>query len=110
MGYGLFDSAMPTRDARHGRLYAFTAEPTALADNWSEPWLTYIYVNDDKAIKNDAPVSRFCDCLCCSRYPVAYLHHLFKINDSLFLRLATIHNLRFMTQLMEGLRVDKNGR
>jgi len=110
MGYGLFDSAMPTRDARHGRLYAFTTEPAALADNWSEPWLTYIYVNDDKSIKNDTPVSRFCDCLCCSRYSVAYLHHLFKINDSLFLRLATIHNLRFMAQLTEGLSVDKNGR
>jgi queuine tRNA-ribosyltransferase len=110
MGYGLFDSAMPTRDARHGRLYAFTAEPTALAENWSEPWLTYIYVNDDKSIKNDAPVSRFCDCLCCSRYSVAYLHHLFKINDSLFLRLATIHNLRFMTQLTERLRVDQDER
>ena len=110
MGYGLFDSAMPTRDARHGRLYAFTTEPTVPADNWSEPWLTYIYVNDDKSIKNDAPVSRFCDCLCCSRYSVAYLHHLFKINDSLFLRLATIHNLRFMTQLTERLRVDQDER
>ena len=108
MGYGLFDSAMPTRDARHGRLYAFTMEPTAPADNWSEPWLTYIYVNDDKAIKNDAPVSRFCDCLCCSRYPVAYLHHLFKINDGLFQRLATIHNLRFMTQLTKRLSVNQD--
>jgi queuine tRNA-ribosyltransferase len=110
MGYGLFDSAMPTRDARHGRLYTFTTEPTAPADHWSEPWLTYIYVNDDKSIKNDAPLSRFCDCLCCSRYSVAYLHHLFKINDSLFLRLATIHNLRFMTQLTERLRMDQNER
>ena len=110
MGYGLFDSAMPTRDARHGRLYAFTVEPAALVDNWSEPWLTYIYVNDDKAIKNDAPVSRFCDCLCCSRYSVAYLHHLFKINDGLFLRLATIHNLRFMAQLTERMRVNQDER
>ena len=110
MGYGLFDSAMPTRDARHGRLYAFTTEPAAPADNWSEPWFTYVYVNDDKSIKNDAPVSRFCDCLCCSRYSVAYLHHLFKINDSLFLRLATIHNLRFMTQLTERLKVDQDER
>ena len=27
MGYGLFDSAMPTRDARHGRLYRFNTIP-----------------------------------------------------------------------------------
>jgi queuine tRNA-ribosyltransferase len=35
---------------------------------------------------------------------LGYLHHLFKINDSLFLRLATLHNLRFMNQLTERIR------
>ncbi|HYL43911.1 MAG TPA: tRNA guanosine(34) transglycosylase Tgt [Ktedonobacteraceae bacterium] len=101
LGYGMFDSAMPTRDARHCRLYAFTHE-TALEDRW----LTYIYANDDKYIKSDAPVSRFCDCLCCKNYSLGYLHHLFKINDTLFFRLATLHNLRFMTQLTQRLRED----
>jgi queuine tRNA-ribosyltransferase len=99
LGSGMFDSAMPTRDARHCRLYAFTHE-TALEDKW----LTYIYANDDKYIKSDAPVSRFCDCLCCTNYSLGYLHHLFKINDTLFFRLATLHNLRFMTQLTQRLR------
>jgi len=100
MGYGIFDSAMPTRDARHTRLYTFTSE-SGLIDKW----LTYVYVNDDKYIKTDAPISSFCDCLCCTHYSLGYLHHLFKINDTLFFRLATIHNLRFMTQLTERLRV-----
>jgi queuine tRNA-ribosyltransferase len=99
LGYGMFDSAMPTRDARHCRLYAFSHE-TALEDKW----LTYIYANDDKYIKSDAPVSRFCDCLCCTNYSLGYLHHLFKINDTLFFRLATLHNLRFMAQLTQRLR------
>jgi queuine tRNA-ribosyltransferase len=110
MGYSLFDSAMPTRDARHGRLYAFTTETADPDSSWGDKWFTYVYVNDDKAVKNNAPVSRFCDCLCCSRYSVAYLHHLFKINDGLFLRLATIHNLRFMTQLTERLKVHQDER
>jgi queuine tRNA-ribosyltransferase len=101
IGYGLFDSAMPTRDARHGRLYAFT---NADASNFDEKWFSYIYVNDDKYIKNDAPVSSVCDCLCCTHYSLGYLHHLFKINDGLFLRLATLHNLRFMTMLAQRLR------
>ena len=105
IGYGLFDSAMPTRDARHGRLYVFTAEA-----GLEGKWFSYIYANDDKHIKTDTPISRFCDCLCCSNYSLGYLHHLFKINDSLFLRLATIHNLRFMTQLTERLRESFNGR
>jgi len=98
---------MPTRDARHARLYVFTT-PDALPTQEQGKWFSYLYVNDDKAIKNNGPVSRFCDCLCCSRYTVGYLHHLFKINDSLFLRLATIHNLRFMAQLMERLRIERN--
>ena len=27
LGYTIFDSAMPTRDARNGRLYTFTSDP-----------------------------------------------------------------------------------
>jgi queuine tRNA-ribosyltransferase len=99
IGYGLFDSAMPTRDARHGRLCAFRAK-----DGLEDKWFSYVYVSDDKYIKTDAPVSPCCDCVCCTHYTLGYLHHLFKINDSLFFRLATIHNLRFMTQLTERLR------
>jgi queuine tRNA-ribosyltransferase len=100
MGYGIFDSAMPTRDARHARLYVFNSE-----SGFEGKWLSYVYANDDKFIKTDAPVSRFCDCLCCTHYSLGYLHHLFKINDTLFFRLATMHNLRFMTQLTERLRI-----
>jgi queuine tRNA-ribosyltransferase len=107
IGYDMFDSAMPTRDARHARLYVFTTPDSLLTPDSREKWFSHLYVNDDKVIKNDGPASPFCDCLCCSRYPVAYLHHLFKINDGLFLRLATIHNLRFMVQLTERLRAEQ---
>lgn len=109
MGYALFNSSMPTRDARHGRLYAFTTDPCSLASGLEEDeWFSYIYVKDNKYIKTNAPVSRFCDGPCCSTYSLGYLNHLSKINDSLFLRLATMHNLRFMTQLMERLKVGQH--
>jgi len=98
LGYELFDSAMPTRDARHGRLYVLNDEGR------HERWFEYVYINDDKHIKVQRPLAERCDCLCCQRYSRGYLHHLFKINDSLYLRLATIHNLRFMTQLVERFR------
>jgi len=97
MGYGLFDSAMPTRDARHGRLYTFHGP------GLSGDWFGYLYVGDDKHIKAGQPVDADCDCACCSRYSLGYLHHLFKLNDSLYPRLATLHNLRFMTRLMDRL-------
>ena len=102
LGYGIFDSAMPTRDARHARLYTFSSDEYRLEGKW----LSYVYVNDDKHIKSAKPVSAVCDCLCCSHYSLGYLHHLFKINDTLFFRLATIHNLRFMTMLTQRLRED----
>ena len=102
IGYGLFDSAMPTRDARHGRLYVLQSE----AKQSSAKWFSYLYINDEKHIKSDEPVSNACDCLCCTHYTRGYLHHLFKINDTLFFRLATIHNLRFMTMLTERLRAS----
>jgi len=104
MGYELFDSTMPTRDARNGRLLIFTQEPRIASVTSGKEWFAYVYPGDDKHIKAAEPVSAYCDCLTCGRYSRAYLHHLFKINDSLYPRLATIHNLRFMTMLMERLR------
>lgn len=101
LGYALFDSAMPTRDARHGRLYAFSADPGSAA--LDDDWFHYVYVGDAKHIKADRPVSPYCDGLCCRRYSVGYLHHLYEMQDGLYRRLATIHNLRFMSQLMERL-------
>jgi queuine tRNA-ribosyltransferase len=35
---------------------------------------------------------------------VGYLHHLFRARELLGLRLATIHNLRFVVRLMEEMR------
>ncbi len=107
IGYDLFDSSMPTRDARHGRLYAFTVDPAS--SRFPTEWFSYIYVQDKKYIKANRPVSSFCDCLCCRQYSLGYLHHLFKVKDGLYQRLATIHNLRFMTQLMAHLRSNKAG-
>jgi queuine tRNA-ribosyltransferase len=103
MGYGIFDSAMPTRDARHGRLYTYNADPASM-NLLSGDFLDYVYANDDKHIKDNRPVSPWCACPCCTRYSLGYLHHLFKVNDSLFYRLATIHNLTFMSTLMRSLQ------
>jgi queuine tRNA-ribosyltransferase len=105
IGYDIFDSAMPTRDARHGRLYTFTGE--AGAPDWQDwRWLGFVYAGDEKHVKAKGPVSSVCDGLCCRRYSLGYLHHLFKVGDTLYPRLATLHNLRFMSQLMEKLQSD----
>jgi queuine tRNA-ribosyltransferase len=109
MGYDLFDCSLPTRDARRGRLYTFTADisPADGGDRGgASDWFSYIYATDDKHTKSDALISVHCDCPCCTDYSLGYLHHLFEIKESLALRLATMHNLRFMTQLMARLREE----
>ncbi|HEY3340863.1 MAG TPA: tRNA-guanine transglycosylase, partial [Anaerolineae bacterium] len=86
-----------------GRLYTFADDPSR-SDLFSQDWFAYVYVTDDKHIKDARPVSPWCDCLACTRYSLGYLHHLYKVNDTLFFRLATIHNLRFMAQFMAKLK------
>jgi queuine tRNA-ribosyltransferase len=99
LGYDFFDCALPTRDARHGRLMRFSVPPeTPLT---GEDWLEYVYIHDKKYIKDTRPISEYCDCPACSHYSLGYLHHLFKTGDWLYQRLATLHNLRFMSQLTE---------
>ena len=39
----------------------------------------------------------------CRRYTAAYVHHLFKVDEAAAARLATLHNLRFFSALLETL-------
>ncbi len=102
-GYGIFDCVIPTREARHKKLYVFTKLPTKQGLIEGSCY-SNLYFGSAKYEKSMDPVSKFCDCLTCREYSRAYLHHLFKIQDVLSIRLATIHNLRFYSMLLEGLR------
>jgi queuine tRNA-ribosyltransferase len=106
MGYNLFDCVIPTREARHNRLYVFSDEYQSVADIniINNNFYKYYYLLDDKYRRDSRPVSEICDCYCCKNYSRAYLRHLNIIGDSLGNRLATIHNLRFYTMLMEVLQ------
>jgi queuine tRNA-ribosyltransferase len=102
-GYHLFDCVIPTRDARHRRLYVFreNSERLSLRD---DDFYECLYLQDRKHRTDSGPLEEGCDCLCCQSYSRAYLHHLFRINDALAGRLATIHNLRFYRRLVALLR------
>ena len=96
MGYNLFDCVIPTREARHNKLYIFKQ-----ADGFE--YEAY-YTLDEKHKRSNLRISETCDCIACKNYSRAYLYHLYKIGDSLAFRLATIHNLRFYSMLMERLQ------
>lgn len=100
MGYGLLDSVLPARDARRGRLYAWAKGPHVSLEGECR----YVYIQDAAHTKCRTAVSPDCTCPTCATYSVGYLHHLYAIGDSLYQRLATMHNLHFMTELMARLR------
>ena len=104
MGYTLFDCVIPTREARHQRLYAFKPGMDNAQGVHADSFYNFVYILDDKHCRDDRPVDESCDCEMCRRYPRAYLHHLFKVGDSQAYELATTHNLRFYARLMEFLR------
>ena len=84
-GIDLFDSALPTRVARNGALFTMKGR-----------------VNIRKAVykTKKVPIDAGCDCYTCRTFSAAYLCHLFKCEELLAYRLATIHNLRFISRLI----------
>ncbi len=106
MGYGIFDCVLPSRDARHKRMYVFKAKSMDEIDVRGDDFWGYYVPDKEKYYADSSPVSTACDCLVCTRYSKAYLAHLFRIGEMTAGRLATIHNLRFYSLLMERLRLD----
>ncbi|PIV01063.1 hypothetical protein COS54_01675 [Candidatus Shapirobacteria bacterium CG03_land_8_20_14_0_80_39_12] len=105
--YDIFDCVLPTRDARHGRLYVFEANSMDEINIRAPKFYSYLSPDKEKYYDDHEPVSKACDCLLCRRYSRSYLAHLFKIEDTTALRLSTIHNLRFYSLLMEKIREEK---
>lgn len=104
MGYSTFDSALPTRDARHGRLYAFRPEWSGRRPSPGDAFYRAVRIHDREHRVEHGPIEEGCDCPACSRHSAAYLHHLFKVGDASAERLATLHNLRFYVRLFGLLR------
>lgn len=88
-GIDLFDSALPTRIARNGGIFTKRGR---------------IIVRNADFRDRDEPLEEDCDCYTCRNFSVAYVNHLFRCKELLVYRLATIHNLRFVLRLMEGMR------
>lgn len=104
LGWQIFDCVLPTRDARHGRLYVYTVESMDKIDVRSPAF--YEYYNPTHASHKEEmiTVSTACDCELCTKLTRADLYKMWKAKDKAVLRLATIHNLRFYAILMEKLR------
>lgn len=97
--WDIFDCVLPTRNARHGYLYVSKGNGDKDFESYSVLHIkTELYKNDS------GPVDPECDCECCSSVSRAYLRHLIRIHEGTGLRLATIHNLRYFSKVMQQLR------
>jgi len=88
-GIDIFDSALPTRVARNGALFT---------------WQGRYNIRNAVYRQMDRPIAPDCDCYTCRTFSTAYLHHLFSCDELLGYRLATIHNLSFIHNLMQKIR------
>lgn len=92
-GCDTFDCVIPTREARHGRLYISSGEGYSTID-----------IRLEKYKESFVPIDSQCDCYVCLNHTRAYVRHLFQTGEPLGHRLATMHNLKFYLNLMEKIR------
>lgn len=97
LGCDSFDCVIPTREARHGRLYV-NLKP-GQGDGY-----TTINIQNESHKEDFQPVDNTCNCYGCLNYTRSYIRHLFMTGEPLGIRLATMHNLRFYLNLMERIR------
>ena len=90
-GIDMCDCVLPTRIARNG---------TAMTWQGKKVIRNATYERDFTTLDEE------CDCYACRNYTKAYIHHLIKNKEILGIRLLSVHNLRFLTKLMERVRIE----
>ena len=92
-GIDMFDCVMPTRNARHGRLFTTNGE---------------INIKSAKYKNNFNSPDEECRTYTSENFSLAYIRHLFIAKEILGVQLATIHNLGFYLDLTKKIRASIN--
>lgn len=103
-GIDMFDCVLPTRNARHGTLYARNRQFTNSRELANCKFYTILHITNEKYRTDFKPPDPYCTCFTCTHHTRAYLRHLFKTAEPLAARLATIHNVKFYLDLMTEIR------
>lgn len=94
-GIDMFDCVSPTRLGRHG---------AALVRDPARKWRLNVL---NAACREDAgPLEARCGCYTCRHYSRAYIHHLFRAQELLGVRLVSLHNVAFLCDLMRQIRAS----
>ncbi len=92
-GADTFDCVAPTREARTSAVYSPDGR---------------FNVSNGSYKKDFNPIDSECSCYTCTNYSRAYLNHLFRAKEILGATLATIHNLHFIVNLVDRMRLAIN--
>jgi len=89
LGVDIFDCVMPSRNARHAHVFTWSGKRNLM---------------NAKYERDTLPIDPECDCPTCRNFSRAYIHHLFKAQEMLAMRLSVMHNLYFYNTLMQKIR------
>lgn len=92
-GVDMFDCVLATRIGRNGTVFTHNGR---------------MILRNQCFAEDPSPIDDECDCYTCRNFSRAYLRHLIKTNESLGGTLLSIHNLRFLTKMMEEIRASIN--
>lgn len=88
-GIDTFDCVLPTKNGRNGTLFTFKGK---------------MNINRSEFQTDQRPLDEHCDCMVCKAHTRSYVHHLFRSNEMLGPMLATMHNVYFLTHLVDDIR------
>jgi len=89
LGVDMFDCVLPTRSARHATLYTSCGK---------------VNIKAGKYKRNREPLDDHCDCYTCRHFSKGYLQHLYARGEVSGMVLGSLHNIRFLTAMMENIR------
>ena len=88
-GCDIFDSAYPTRNARHRSLFTYQGT---------------INIENSQFKKDNRPIDEECGCPTCQNYTRSYINHLCRADELAWMRMTSIHNIYFLMDLMKRAR------
>lgn len=116
-GVDMFDCVLPTRNARHGTLFIWKGEPREVVsqaftlasegasdDRIADALYQKVQITKESFTGDTGPIDIHSGVATSTTYTRAYLRHLFKTDEMLGYRLATMQNLGFYLRLMKELR------
>ncbi|MDR0723671.1 MAG: tRNA guanosine(34) transglycosylase Tgt [Endomicrobium sp.] len=88
-GIDMFDCVIPTRNGRNGQVFTSFGK---------------INIRNKEYIQDFSHLDSECNCPACKGYTKAYLNHLVRAQETLYLTLLSLHNIHFMVNLMSKIR------